>query len=103
MAVQAIDSIEQFAQLSSSQEKLVIDFWAPWCAPCNAMMPVFEQVMSEQQSPTTAVKVNVDELPALAQKFGVRTIPTIVVIEGGDVKQQSSGLLTANELQQLVN
>ena len=102
MAAIEINDIEQFAELITANEKVVIDFWAPWCAPCRAMMPVFEQVFSGDEVNATGLKANVDELPMLAQKFGIRSIPAIVVIENGEVKAQSSGLMNEQALRELV-
>ncbi|REL26402.1 thioredoxin [Thalassotalea euphylliae] len=102
MAAIEINDVEQFAELITANDKVVIDFWAPWCAPCRAMMPVFEQVFSSDTVNATGVKANVDELPMLAQKFGIRSIPAIVVIENGEVKAQSSGLMNEQALRELV-
>ncbi|REL29943.1 thioredoxin family protein [Thalassotalea euphylliae] len=102
MAAIEVTDIDHFAELIANNDKIVIDFWAPWCAPCRAMMPVFEKVFSGDAIEATGVKANVDELPVLAQKFGIRSIPAIIVIENGEVKTQSSGLMNEQALRDLV-
>jgi thioredoxin len=76
---------------------LVIDFWAPWCGPCRTMAPQFER--SAQLRPEYRfAKVDVDEQPAVANAFQIRSIPTLVVISDGEVIGASSGVIGADQL-----
>jgi thioredoxin len=76
---------------------LVIDFWAPWCGPCRTMAPQFER--SAQLRPEYRfAKVNVDEQPAVASAFQIRSIPTLVVISDGEVIGTSPGVIGADQL-----
>jgi thioredoxin len=76
---------------------VVIDFWAPWCGPCRAMAPQFERAARMRPAYRFA-KVNVDEEPALAARFEIRSIPTLVVIRDGEVIGVSPGAIGAEQL-----
>ena len=69
---------------------VLLDFWAPWCAPCRMIVPIIEEIASER-SDIKVGKINVDEQPELASEFGVMSIPTLVVVKNGKVVQQVSG------------
>ena len=75
----------------------VVDFWAPWCAPCRAMAPQFERAARLRPQYRFA-KVNVDEQPELAARFGVRSIPTLAVIRDGSLLGTAAGLVAADDL-----
>jgi thioredoxin 1 len=71
-------------EVLESEEPVIVDFWAPWCAPCLAVAPLLEQVANERHDELKVVKVNVDEEPELAARFGIASIPTILLFEAGN-------------------
>ena len=75
----------------------VIDFWAPWCGPCRAMAPQFERA-ARMRPQFLFAKVNVDEEPLLAAQFGIRSIPTLVVLRDGEPIAAESGVIGATQL-----
>lgn len=83
---------ENFREVLESEKKVLLDFWAPWCGPCRMVVPMVEQIAREREDLLVA-KVNIDEEPELAGKFGIVSIPTLVVMEGGRVLRQSVGAM----------
>jgi len=79
---------------------VVVDFWAPWCAPCRAMAPAFERVAGEYAAQVRFAKVNTDEAPGLAARFAIRSIPTLVVLKNGREVERRSGALDTRSLRQ---
>ena len=71
---------------------VVVDFWAPWCGPCKMQAPILEKVAAAVGDKVVIAKVNVDENPELAAKYGIRSIPTIILLKDGENKQQLIGL-----------
>ncbi len=67
----------------ASEEPVIVDFWAEWCGPCHAVAPVLDRIAEERAGELRLVKVNIDEEPELAQRYGVMSIPTIVLFKEG--------------------
>jgi thioredoxin 2 len=84
--------------VGGSELPVVVDFWAPWCGPCRAMAPAFEQAAAQLQGRARLVKVNSDDNPQLAARFGIRSIPTLVRLEGGREVRRTSGALPAGQI-----
>ena len=77
-------------EIMDSEKTVLLDFWAPWCAPCRMVVPVIEEIAGERPDIRVG-KINVDEQPELASEFGIMSIPTLVVMKNGKIVQQVSG------------
>ena len=87
-----------FDGVVTSEQPVVIDFWAPWCGPCRAIAPVLDELARELGDEVTIGKVNVDEQPALAARFGVQAIPQLVFFKDGVLKDRVVGAVPKAEI-----
>ena len=88
-------------EVMNSDKPVLLDFWAPWCAPCRMVVPIIEEI-AEERSDIKVGKINVDEQPELAGKFGIMTIPTLVVMKNGEIVQQVSGARSKNAILEML-
>lgn len=90
---------EAFDRLMVNEERLIIaDFWAPWCGPCRSMAPAFEEAARAFALKAQFVKINTEEQQALAGRFGIRSIPTVIAFKNNRRIDQFSGALPASEI-----
>jgi len=82
---------------------VLVDFWAEWCGPCRSIAPLLEDVANERHDSLKVVKVNVDDNPATASRYGVRSIPTLILFKDGKPHTQRVGSLRRVELDALVD
>ena len=78
------------AEVINSEKKVLLDFWAPWCGPCQMVLPIVEEIAAERPDIKVG-KINVDENPELAKQFKVMSIPTLIVMEKGEVVKRAVG------------
>jgi thioredoxin 1 len=83
-------------------EKVIVEMWAPWCGPCRMMKPTFEKVANENTSDIQMYTLNIDENREIAITYGVRSIPTIKVFNGGEVTDTKVGVLQEQGIKELV-
>ena len=91
MATELTDN-EFDAKVLESDVPVLVDFWAPWCGPCRMLGPIVEEISGEVGDKAAVYKMNVDENPGVAGKYGITAIPTVIVFENGAVKQQFVGV-----------
>ncbi len=100
MADQALHLTESTfdVELGKHKEVMMVDFWAEWCAPCRAIAPALEELARESAGKVSLAKVNVDEHPGLAARYGIRSIPTILLVKDGKVVDQVIGAVPKAQL-----
>jgi len=89
--VQEVDAQGFDQVISTSTVPVVVDFWAPWCGPCRMVGPVLEKLAAAHVDKVTVIKVNVDENQEVAARFGIMSIPTVILFEGGELKKALVG------------
>lgn len=99
-----IEGTEQnFTALLSSEQPVVIDFWAPWCNPCVGFAPVFSDVASEREGQVRFVKIDTEAEQAIAAQYRIRSIPTVMVFKAGKMVDQINGALPKSQFDQWLN
>jgi thioredoxin 1 len=86
-------------EVINSEKPVLVDFWAPWCGPCKALGPVIEEISNDFVDRVKVGKVNVDENPEISMKFGIRSIPTLIVFKNGEVQDQIIGAVPKSEIE----
>ena len=90
-------------EVLNSEMPVVVDFWAPWCAPCMSFMPTLEDLEQMEQHRVKFVKVNVDENELIPSEYGIRTVPTLLIVKEGEVKQFVTGVKSKGQLDSLIS
>ena len=101
--VPEIDAAEFDTEVLASDLPYLIDLWAPWCGPCVMVAPIVEKIAERYTGKIKVGKLNVDEAPQIAMKYGVRAIPTFLIFKDGEVAERGIGLQPEEELAAVVD
>jgi thioredoxin 1 len=91
------------ADVLGNSKAVLLDFWAEWCGPCKMIAPLLEEVADKYDDKLAVVKLNVDENPNVAQKFGIRSIPTLILFKDGAVQAQKTGAMPKSQLEEFLD
>jgi thioredoxin 1 len=94
----AVDDASFSSTVLASSQPVLVDFWAPWCGPCNQLTPTIEQIAAEYKGRVKVVKVNVDEAPDTAAKYNVTAIPMLVFLQDGELVESVTGVQSKGRL-----
>ncbi|NLT64157.1 MAG: thioredoxin [Clostridiales bacterium] len=97
MSVITVTSQNFETEVTASEKPVLIDFWASWCGPCRMLSPVVDEI-AEERTDIKVCKINVDDEPELAGRFGVMSIPTLVVLIGGQLRNKSVGVVPKDKI-----
>ena len=103
MAVAKASDSSFEADVLKSAEPVLVDFWAEWCGPCRAISPIVDEVAAELQGKLKVVKVNVDENPATAARYGIMSIPTLMIFKNGAMAARQIGALPKAKIVQWIH
>ena len=91
------------ADVLQNSKAVLLDFWAEWCGPCKMIAPMLDEVADKYEDKLDIVKLNVDENPNVAQKYGIRSIPTLILFKDGDVQAQLMGAMPMRQLEEFLD
>ena len=103
MGVQEINDANFDAEVLQADGPVLVDFWAPWCGPCRQIAPLVEELSSENSGTAKVVKLNTDDAQQTAMKYGVSSIPTLMVFKGGEVVDRFVGVQPKGRLQDAID
>jgi thioredoxin 1 len=103
MGVTKVSDQDFDAEVLKSSQPVVVDFWAEWCGPCRMIAPALEEIAGTMNGKVKIVKLNVDENPATAAKYGIMSIPTLMLFKNGELASRQVGAAPKQKLEQWIN
>ncbi|MCB5234677.1 MAG: thioredoxin [Candidatus Cloacimonetes bacterium] len=103
MAIIEVNSASFESEVLQCDKPVLIDFWAPWCGPCKALNPVIQKLTEEVGDNVKICKINIDESPDIAGKYSIMSIPTLLIMKGGEPVDQLVGLVQKNKIMDKLN
>ena len=103
MSTVAVTDANFESEVLKSDTPVLVDFWAEWCPPCKAIAPILEELSGEMSGKVKIAKVNIEESPQAPTKYGVRSIPTLIVFKNGETVSQNVGAMAKPDLQKWLN
>ncbi|MBH1960059.1 thioredoxin [Chryseobacterium sp. HSC-36S06] len=94
--------MSKFQELISQNKPVLVDFFAEWCGPCKMQAPILEDLKKRVNDQATIIKIDVDKNQGVAAKYGIRSVPTLMIFKNGEVKWKQSGVFPAEELERLI-
>ncbi len=103
MAAQHVNDEQFESEVIKSDVPVLVDFFAGWCGPCKMLAPTIDELADEYAGKAKVVKVDVDEAPETAQKFGVQSIPTLIVFKNGEATDKKVGVVSKDDLKEMID
>jgi thioredoxin 1 len=101
--IKAVTDLSFEQDVLNAGKPVLVDFWAEWCGPCRALAPIFEEIASNYEDKVSFAKVNIDENPIAPSKYGVMSIPTLILFKNGQVEAVKMGLLSKSQLSAFID
>ena len=102
MTTKAVSDQTFASDVLEASGPVVVDFWAEWCGPCKMIAPALEEISEEMNGKVTVAKINIDENPGIPAKYGVRSIPTLMIFKDGEVASMKVGALPKGRLSEWI-